>query len=399
MRFILYLSFALISVFCRAQDTPPGIVVDHLPKTTGKYIGSPSICILPNGNYVASHDEFGPKSSEFQSAVTKIFRSSDKGLTWKEISVINGLFWSNLFVHNNVLYNMGTNKHHGNLVIRKSTDDGETWTNPYNGENGLILEGEYHTAPMPMVIHNGRIWRGVEYATAPSIQWGERYSAMMISAPVNSDLLKAKSWRKTNYIMYDPSYLGGKFRAWLEGNAVVGLDGKMLDILRVDAPHGSEEYAAVVEIDKSGKKATFNPQTGFVKFPGGAKKFTIRYDAKTKLYWTISNIVEPRFKEVNPAGVRNVQALSSSKDLKTWQIHTILLQHPEVKYHGFQYVDWVFDGDDIIFLSRTAFADESGGANNNHDANYLTFHRITNFRSRVADHVNIDAMLTSELSE
>ena len=43
---------------------------------------------------------------------------------------------------------------------------------------------------------------------------------------------------------------------------------------------------------------------------------------------------------------------------------------------GFQYVDFLFDGDDIIFLCRTADC----GAANFHDANFSTFHRIRNFR-------------------
>jgi len=43
-------------------------------------------------------------------------------------------------------------------------------------------------------------------------------------------------------------------------------------------------------------------------------------------------------------------------------------------------VDWQFDGEDIIAACRTAFDDAEGGAHNNHDANYLTFHRFANFR-------------------
>ena len=39
-------------------------------------------------------------------------------------------------------------------------------------------------------------------------------------------------------------------------------------------------------------------------------------------------------------------------------------------------MDWLFEGDDIIAVSRTAF----NNANNAHDANYFTFHRIHNFR-------------------
>ena len=44
--------------------------------------------------------------------------------------------------------------------------------------------------------------------------------------------------------------------------------------------------------------------------------------------------------------------------------------------YGFQYVDWQFDGDDLIAVRRTAWA-----AHNYHYANFLTFHRIRNFRS------------------
>jgi hypothetical protein len=43
-------------------------------------------------------------------------------------------------------------------------------------------------------------------------------------------------------------------------------------------------------------------------------------------------------------------------------------------------VDWQFSGKDILVLSRTAFDDEEGGAHRAHDANFLTFHTIRNFR-------------------
>lgn len=372
----------LFVVSCAAQEIgkPPGIVINHIAKETGRYIGSPSLCLLPDGTYIASHDEFGPRSSEYRSAQTFIFQSKDRGMTWTNIAQIDGQFWSNLFFHNGSLYLMGTNKHHGNLIIRKSDDGGYTWTTPYLKSNGLILEGEYHTAPMPMLIHNDRIWRAVEYATAPTSDWGKRYSAMVISAPVGADLLNAESWQKTNFLPFDSTYLNGKFRAWLEGNVVVDADGNVVNILRVNVPAGFEEYAAIVRISADGETATFDPEAGFIRFPGGSKKFTIRYDAPSGRYWTLANIVSPEYKDRHPAGVRNKQALCSSPDLKEWAIHQTVLEHPDVEKHGFQYVDWLFEGDDIIFLSRTAYDDESGGANNNHDANFLTFHRIDNFR-------------------
>lgn len=372
----------LFTVFCRAHEIkdPPGVIVNHIKKETGRYIGSPSLCVLPDGTYLASHDEFGPRSSEFRSAQTFIFQSKDKGSTWSKIAQIDGQFWSNLFFHNGALYLMGTNKHHGNLIIRESEDGGRVWTIPYLRSNGLLLEGEYHTAPMPMVYHNGRIWRAVEYATAPTSDWGKRYSAMVVSAPVDANLLDADSWQKTNWLPFDPTYLNGNFRAWLEGNVVVDPAGNLVDILRVDVPAGVDEHAAVVQISPDGNTASFNPDTDFIQLPGGSKKFTIRYDDKSKRYWMLSNFISPEYQERHPAGVRNKQALCSSPDLREWTVHKIVLDHPDVEKHGFQYVDWLFEGDDIIFLSRTAYDDESGGANNNHDANFLTFHRIDNFR-------------------
>ena len=61
-------------------------------------------------------------------------------------------------------------------------------------------------------------------------------------------------------------------------------------------------------------------------------------------------------------------------------MHSVLLHHPDVIKHGFQYVDFQFESDDIIFVSRTAFDDEFGEADNCHNANYFTFHRVPNFR-------------------
>jgi hypothetical protein len=65
-------------------------------------------------------------------------------------------------------------------------------------------------------------------------------------------------------------------------------------------------------------------------------------------------------------------------------VRCILLYHSDVKKHGFQYVDWLFDGNDLIAACRTAHDDGQGGAHNAHDANFLTFHRFANFRRLTA---------------
>jgi len=275
---------------------------------------------------------------------------------------------------------MGTWKHHGNLVIRRSTDGGSSWSEPNSETTGLLREGEYHTAPVPIIIHNGRLWRAIENAKSETTKWGLRYSAMVISAPVDADLLKASSWTTTNFLTHNPSYLDGKFGAWLEGNAVVTPGGMVVDILRVATSEKGRELAAVVNISEDGQTASFDPSTGFMDFVGGARKFSIRFDQKSNCYWTICNMITPEFTGMDASAVRNTLVLKSSSDLRNWTVNKVLLHHSDVLKHGFQYADWQFDGRDIIFLSRTSYNDEFGGADDFHNANYLTFHRIKNFR-------------------
>ncbi|NGM63219.1 exo-alpha-sialidase [Sphingobacterium sp. SGG-5] len=366
-----------------------GSVVAYSPASTGIYLGSPSLAILPNGDYVASHDTFGPESSEWVQAVSRIYRSTDKGANWTQIAEISGAFWSKLFVHHGTLYFLGPDRHHGTLLIRKSLNGGETWTRPTNKQNGLLLDGLYHCAPMPVIEHNGRLWRAMETAHGPILQWGKRYGAMMMSVPVDADLLKAKSWTCSNSLLYDSTYLNGHFNGWLEGNAVVGPHGNIVNVLRVDDRTTFEEKAAIVSVSEDGKTATFDDDIGFIPFPGGSKKFVIRYDSATKLYWTLTNYIPDSLKQqlyqqspkLRSSRVRNTLALCSSSDLIDWTVNKIALQDTSVAKHGFQYVDWQFEGDDIIFLSRTAYKDDMGGANNCHDSNFITFHRILKFRA------------------
>ena len=54
-----------------------------------------------------------------------------------------------------------------------------------------------------------------------------------------------------------------------------------------------------------------------------------------------------------------------------------LLPEDSVRLTGYQYVDWQFDGDDLIYVVRTA----SRVARNFHDSNRILFGRERGFRS------------------
>lgn len=379
----LFILVTAVCVVCmtRAQDvlSLPGVVVAHCPADCGKYIGSPSIAVLPDGSYVASHDEFGPKSAEYKSGITFIYRSTDGGATWNKIARIEGAFWSTLFVNGNALYLMGTNKAHGNVVIRRSTDGGVNWSVPSDPQNGLLVEGEYHTAPTPVIVAGGRVWRAVEYATGKSVKWPERYSAVMLSAPSGSDLLDAGNWTRSESFYPDMTWLDGGFKGWLEGNAVACADGSVADVLRVHVGRSADEYCAVLKADRKGRRMSFR---GLYPMNGGSKKFTIRYDDVSGRYWSILNYVGSDCRDLYPDRVRNRLVLASSENLETWTMHRLLVFHPDVVKHGFQYVDWVFDGDDVVYVARTAFDEPDGTpACNYHNANYMTFGRVSDFRN------------------
>ncbi len=369
----IILSFLLLNI--QAQEKypvkPPGTIVAYNPASTGKYLGSPSICILPDGSYLAAHDFFGKKTSEDESV---IYKSTDKGKSWKEIARLRQ-FWSALFVHKGSVYFIGTIQAHNNYVIRKSTDGGYTWTAPTDENTGIIVKGKFHCAPTPIVEHNGRLWRALEDAEGGT-EWPKRYGAFLISASVDSDLLKAESWTRTQAVWYNESFLNHEFKGWLEGNAVIDKNGQVANLIRVHTLSKDKEYAAIIHAKANGN-VSFNPSKDFIDLPGGSKKFTVRYDNQTKRYWTLVNYVPEAYRGKEQMDrIRNTLVLCSSTDLLHWDIHSRLLFHPDYKKHGFQYADWVFDGKDIIFLSRTAYDDAEGGAQNYHNTNYITFHRI-----------------------
>ena len=376
---LLHCLFNQFALAVEKSSTPPGVVITHIAASTQRYIGSPSIAILADGSYIASHDLFGKGSS---GDTTCLFTSHDRGATWKSLTEIRGQWWSTLFVHGTNLYLMGTTRGYGSTIIRRSADNGKTWTTPVDKNSGLLLEGEYHCAPVPVVIHNGRLWRGMEDAMGPG-GWGSRFRAFMMSAPVDADLLKAESWTCSNHIGRDTNWLDGKFSGWLEGNAVVTPQGHIVDILRCAVPEYPEQ-AAVIRISDDGTRAEFDPKEDFVEFPGGAKKFTIRFDPVSQRYWSLVNAMPQEFQSDVPDRTRNTLALVCSKDLKKWNVVSVEMQHPDTKSHGFQYVDWLFEGNDLISVIRTAYDDDTGGAHNYHDANYLTFWRVKNFRSKTS---------------
>jgi hypothetical protein len=370
-------------------------VISHRPRSSGPYVGSPTFCVLPDGDYVATHDLFGPGSNEATNPTHIVFRSSDKGVTWQEISRVQGWLNGRVFVLNGVLYAIGTKYGMNDIVIRKSTDGGYTWTQPASSQNGILYVGPSEMPPNDILIHNGRIWKAFMMVDLSMTIWPQKYDAIMMSAPVYADLLNAESWTFSNRLPFDKTYMNGRFGGWLEATPVVDPNGRLLFPHRVHFWPGHDEVAAYTEVIDP-KTITIDPVTGFVPFPGGSALFQIKYDPVSKRYWSLSNAVRkeyiPAVDKTGIGWVRNTLVLLSSADMQSWTVHTVVLQGTNPNKHGFQYNDFMFEGNDLIFVSRVGYDDEEGGADSYHNANFLTFNRIKNFRKYQSESIDDDIM-------
>lgn len=155
----------------------------------------------------------------------------------------------------------------------------------------------------------------------------------------------------------------------IEGTLALSPDGKLLDIMRF----GKRGYAICYEVNTKEHEAQLT-YAGLMPFNANFSKFSVKYDPVSKKYYSIAC----KLYDGCPNSARNLLALLSSEDLRCWRTVCNLIDRrdADVKLVGFQYVDFEFEGDDIIYLCRTAI----NGANSFHDSNYSTFHRIKNFR-------------------
>lgn len=368
--------------------------VHYQDPRTRAYLGSPSILRLPDGALLAMHDFFGRavKNRSGECGLMAVYRSEDDGRSWRQITFLDGAFWGNLFMDGGAVYHVGNAQEYGDLVIRRSTDGGFTWTEPKDEHTGLLRRaGTGRKSPNYESCGNVAILRGRVVMPFVEMQgdWDgwlpERYGMFIMSAPSGCDLLDAGNYRETDQVRFDRTKLADPALAhehsgWLEGTPVETPEGKLACFARIHL--AVPDYAARFDISEDFSELSFDYADGLIPFVGGHSKFEIRRDEKTGVYFTLTNPYTGPI-EHKILFARNELALAVSKDLRHWRkAATILGAAPRMnaaearRMVGFQYVDWRFDGDDIIFLCRTAY----DGAANFHDSNRITYHVIKDFR-------------------
>jgi hypothetical protein len=351
---------------------PPGVVIFNSKSNSGKFVGSPGLTVLADGTYIATHDLFGNFISD-----TYVYKSVDKGKTWEYIAKIDSLTWAKPFNIGDSLYLLGVFKgknNLGNIAILKSVNGGYNWSRPTDNKHGLLLVGDFHTAPTSILFYKNKIFKAFERTIGYQV-----FSCFIMSVNVNTDLLDLKNWNFSNEINYSKTF--SKASTWEEGNAVLDKDSNVDVVMRLSNYNPDDRVAILKMTDDM--NLTFDSVSGISSFPGGSKKFTILYDSLSKKYWTLSNYVLYTDRTNYNGYVRNTVVLAWSDDLYKWNIEDTLLHCADYYTHGFQYIDWQIEDDDIIAVSRTAWEDDTGQAHSQHDANYLTFHRFTNFRDKI----------------
>ena len=343
---------------------------DEVYAFSGRYLCSPSLVRHPDGYLLASMDLYAPSAPQ---NLSLIFRSDDNGESWYYLSELMPCFWGKLFVHRGVLYMLSCSTEYGDLLIGKSEDGGKTFSAPVTllrGLGGKLKSVGVHKNPQNILSYGGRLYETLEWGS-----WGNTeyyHAAMVMSCDENDDLMNPESWHFTPPVKYDPRWEGvaeDGYKGNIEGTLCVAPDGGLYNYMRYQT---EEKKILVYRVNTDDPDAPL-AYSHAVEFPGNLSKFMIKYDETSGRYYSI---VSRRIDE--PKTGRNLLSLLSSADLAHWDLERDLIDHrdDDPKQVGFQYVDFLFDREDIIYLCRTAM----NKANNFHNSNYSTFHRIKNFR-------------------
>ena len=340
---------------------------------SGQYLCSPSLVRHPQGHLLASMDLFGYGTPQ---NLTLIFRSDDDGKSWQYVTELFPCFWGKMFIHKGKLYMLACSTEYGDLLIGCSEDGGNSFSAPV-----VLLRGScrtqfpgVHKNPQPVVEYGHRLWNTLEWGC-----WHQGgHAAMVMSADADADLMDPDSWRFTPPVPYDPAWPGtarGKSAGNIEGTLVEAPDGLLYNIMRYDMTHCVPNYgrALAYRVDTQNPDAPLQ-YSHALEFPGNHAKFEIKKDEKSGRYFSIVS----RILNADCAGHRNLLSLLWSDDLSAWQVACDLIDRrdEDPRYTGFQYVDFLFEGEDLIYLCRTAI----NHPHSYHDSNYITFHRVKDFR-------------------
>jgi hypothetical protein len=309
-----------------------GVIIykDTDPYNTGS-VTDPSLLVMPNGDYIAG----------FGGSEGGRYRSTNKGASWTRISGNAGIGHPSTFTLGGAVYIVGDGG------IARSTNGGVSYSSP------VYFNGDVRTSPSQVEVGRGRVWMACESYTTHKVN--------LLSAPVTSDLMNPSSWSLTVRQDSDPNFVPVD----IEPTMLIDRDGWAIAM---------PEQGPPIKASSPTKAATMFPPSEF-KLPGSESKYSTMYDPATGRYWALTSY------SPIAGNIRTGITLFSSTNLKTWTNEKLVIQGQSINFDGFNYPFMQFDGNDIVFVLRSAYETEKGQPERWHDGNLFTFHRIRNFRS------------------
>ena len=347
----------------------------------GWWIGFPSIIRVPSGKLLGIHEVFGQEDP-----LAILFYSEDEGKTWHFLNEMVPVMAPRLFMNNGKLYVLGAHVCAGGIVIAESSDEGKTWTEPTVLLRSMHNKSIHHKGngynlhATPELIHNGRIY--IPFEQGSWSRWNnEAHDCRIMSAPVDSNLLDKNSWDFTPGAFLDVAdfdFPDADFVTSIEGNLMLNDDGEIYSLARLDTVYGPVKNGRRTELIDTAvlfKFKNFDQPMEYVR-PVSAKVgnrhgFFIRKDEITNTYIMFHN------EELITKFGRNAISMSVSKDMVNWEKKATLLDvRNAAKESTVSQPHFIFDGEDILYISRTAW----GKFHSEHNGNMATFHRLKNFR-------------------
>lgn len=401
-----------------APLAPVMSVIKKSPAPQELFTYSPGICVLESGRIIATLDTLDRRTNEKKGY---IYLSDDGGLHWRFVANFP-FYHARPFAAGNLVYILG---HHGKMMIIRSGDDGETWSQP-----SVLAEGRWHQAPCNVLHAKGNVYLVMERVTAEIPAWPVSVLApVLMRAREGDDLCCRENWTFASELICRETvklenchYFGMPFYpvkvdavthlapcrsfaapGWLESNVVQYADPSHFWYdpsgctfhLWMRAHTGCTNIAAMIKVVENGdgtmttmlENAPSGQPIVYFPFPGGHMKFHILFDDVTKLYWLVSTqstdsavrpeCMPPERYELSD-NERQRLALHFSRNCLDW-CFAGLVDAGETTVESRHYASMAIHGEDLIILSRSG----DKNAKDPHNTNMITAHKVKNFRELV----------------
>ena len=375
-------------------------IIAESPAPDSIYLYTPGILEGFDGRFVVSIDYGGPGSYKLDGPKSdfgdfkagnqiRVLLSDDKGKTWRETPNRIPMMHEILFKAGKSLYMIG---HSGRLLITRSDDNGETWSEP----SVLCPEPRWHQSCTPVDIHDGKVTLVYEKWVEEGHKW-PGVGPVLMQADVNADLTKAENWKFSELYNPDEDMEASRpsgipvvkegspglletnvIRVFDENNPFHDPSGKSV-VLMMRANTGFSDIGVMMRgVEKEDgslaveKLRYKDHDMYFAHIPGADLKFYVCYDKESGLYWLLHSQIDGRM------SARRRLALSFSPDLLHWTFAGLVAVGP-ADNGSRHYATMMIDGDNIYIVSRSG--DER--AKSAHDGDIVTFHKVKDFRSLV----------------